>query len=314
MKTAVRIMLLAAWAAAAMLSTSDSSFGQSTTSTRFSQESLDQYYRAAKRTVNHIIDTFNPQMSSEQKRTLEEIDISISYSEDVYHVFAKRHSGTGQKSIEISLGFIITMEAILDAFIIGYGLGRNHEIMDYVKHITELMRENARRRLQGMPQKVVPYFYQFANVSEHDILDAYTWEEFQSHRVMIKVHALAFVLAHELAHHLRNHLDDGSASYEEEQEADEFALDLGVRAGYSPLFGAWPYMFHVSMEEIAQGQIGRRSHPAAVCRAILFLEEGIDIMLRDREFLNYLEESGLKSEWMDNVRAQQQLVVEECDE
>lgn len=316
--TAMRIffrnMLVLVWVASLMLALPNSSYGQSPPTTHFSQELLDQYYRAAKRTVKLIISEFEPHLTPQDRRMLNGIDISISYSEDVNHVFAVRHSATGRRNIQISLGFIITMEAILDAFIIGDALGRIDDTLDYIEEVTRLMQENAVRRSRGYSPRVVPYFHQFAGISEREIFGVFSPEEFQSRRVLTKVDALAFVLAHELAHHFRMHLDVGNATYEDEKEADEFALDLGVKAGYSPLFGAWPYLFYISLEENLQKKILPRSHPAPTCRAMRFLDVGIGAALKDEGFVQYLDENNLKDEWMENVRVQQELVVDDCDQ
>ena len=252
MNTTLRMTMLAVFIANPFLWTPASSLGNSTVATPFPMELLDQYYRASKRTIHYILGEFEPHLTRRQRAMLEDIEISISYNAYVGDVVAIQRQGGAGRSIRMSLGFVITMEAVQDAFIIGNALGRNDDTVEYVYEVTRIMLRNSTRDSRGEALETVPYFHQYARISERELLDVMSAQEFQYLRDLVRLHALGFVVAHELGHHFLNHLEKGGTTVEDEREADVFALELGIKAGYSPLFGAMPYMFFVAMEENSQ--------------------------------------------------------------
>ena len=45
----------------------------------------------------------------------------------------------------------------------------------------------------------------------------------------------------------------------------------------------------------------------------MFLEVGIEQLLEDPDFVRYMEESNQLDAWMSAARAQQELVIEDCE-
>ena len=305
MKTKTRTMIVTAWIASLILATLGFSYGESREP--ISEQLLDEMHRVNKRMLRYIIEDFQPHLSSRQKRIVNETDVSLLYTGDVYRVSAGR-SPSGRRIIQISLGFIVAVETIINAYVIADVLGRD-DATSYTWEFTRLMVENASRRARGLPKLIVPSYPEYANLDKREFDKLISPREFETRSILAKQNAMAFVLAHELAHHFYDH---GTSNPDDEREADDFALELGVKARYLPILGAFPYLFFTSIEENSLGQPAATSHPISGCRAYRFLRTGLETLMQEPDFLDYLNEvPGTREKWTEVAQAFEDLVLEE---
>ena len=277
-----------------------------------SEEMLARYHRAISRTIDDILLKIKPNLTERQRIELRQINIVVSYGENVFGVYARRK---GQyKEIVVTVGFITTMEAIQDAAMIAQRMGYpSRDVLDYVDRVAGLMLGNKELRDRGLPVKRIPFFYEFVRVPDREFQSLIGSANFLNERTLLKVESLAFVIAHELGHHFLGHLGNRRVTLEDELAADEFALDLGVKSGFSPLLAIWPFMFFAYLEDPNSARTEKRTHPKTICRVARFLEVGVKVAMADQEFGRYLDRTGQRRAWIRIQRERQEAIpAREC--
>lgn len=191
---------------------------------------------------------------------------------------AKDH---GQRFILIAGGFVMFQDSQADAATIAYRFHRSDQVLGYVAAAFEGGRQNAARLAVGQaPEPVVLPEEYFAI----DIGDYRQSEDYDRRMAFLRTEGLAMVIGHEIAHHL--HGDIGVSSSDSEQmkqeaRADEYAMRLGIRAGFSPI-AASPLMMAFS-----EGG-GDARHPPPHCRYANYMIVGVHQFRDDAEFAKYL--------------------------
>jgi Zn-dependent protease with chaperone function len=110
-------------------------------------------------------------------------------------------------------------------------------------------------------------------------------DEYQSQMLALRIMSLAFVLGHEIGHHVHRDYTRVSDAKQQKREAkaDQYSLQLMLKAGFSPL-AALPVM-------VFFGEAGSDvQHPPPECRMANFILQGFPAMMADPNFAKYLND------------------------
>jgi hypothetical protein len=289
---------------------------------------LKQYKRAVERTVDQIVADFGPHLRPEHRAMLKLIDIGVTSSGNFDRVFAI--NGRDGRQIKIDVGFVLVMELIQDAVILTYmhGVGDAKTFESYVDRVAEMFIRNSNLYREGKPMNAIPPYVEFVALPATRVQSIYNSPGFQNVRVDYKVETLAVILGHELGHHFLGHLDldalkvrRGSTLTESEKlkesrrreaKADAFGVDLAIKAGYSPMKAAWPFIFFAVLGD--DPDVTARSHPDSGCRAGRVFESGAVAARANPEFLEELRRKGLLTRWEKEVEGELKRLNQTCSD
>jgi len=221
------------------------------------------------RIVNGVLEIFAEVMDPNDRQILQAIDVRIPMDYDITRVVAYRD---GDRVIEVSFGFFGTMVELCDALILSeyyapQDPGIYDKVDEYLKYLNRVIDQNER----SVDQKQhIQHFTEYVGIPAATAAQILGRSETQEISGLLRVAAIAFVLAHEIGHHILGHVDAPpnfvAESRNREVAADRYAAALTMRAGISP-FGALPALAFFS------GAEGDRvdpdaSHPLTYCRVM----------------------------------------------
>lgn len=240
----------------------------------------NRYAKAASNTFHEIIEPRILQvMSPDEKVVLQSIEFKFPAGGGAFDAFAARKHG--QRFILIAGGFVLFQDSLADAATIASRFHRSDQIVGYVAAASEDGRQNvARLRIGEAPEPVISPERYFAI----DIGSYRQSEDYNRRMAFLRTDGLAMIIGHEVAHHLHGDVDVSSSDSEQmerEAKADKYAMELGLRAGFSPIT-ATPLM----MGFIEGGEDA--SHPAPQCRWANYMIVAMHQADNDTGFASYL--------------------------
>ena len=165
-------------------------------------------------------------------------------------------------------------DAALDALIVSSHFGLLDRLLPYLAYATQKGLENGARIAMHQDPIGVPPFAVYAGLDSQMVAVYKRSNEYNRALATGRVTGLAYVLAHEIGHQYDN--DHGRVSDAEQRkreiEADDYALDLCVKAGLDPA-GIVPLM------ALFREGGSDSTHPPPVCRLINFLFHGLPALL-----------------------------------
>lgn len=255
--------------------------------------SLDVIISLTEDRIDSILQGFDPYLTEAQKKMLKQIKINVTYGEEILDVKAENNPGTGQRTITISTGFILTMMRIEHASAIAVVLNRNDATYPFLVEIIKDLVDDDSRRTAGKPRTAPIVFENFVKLSakESELLKDQK-ERVSEMFALASYTSLAFTIAHELSHHfLRQTKLSDHELFKQEMDADAFAIQLLIKSGIDPFLGIAPLTFYLTVLDMAKRGYADLSQVAE--RLLVAVEKGIQMALSDRRFMENLKKQGL---------------------
>lgn len=263
-----------------------------------SKKVREQYRQAATNTVEAVWREVRPVLSAEQKAVLDKVKVHIDPdSWDIYGIVADTEKGT----IEIPLRFVIVQDWV-DSAVVAQQVAKIDStiVMSYASAFSARLRENIIRREKHQRSLPVAEFPAFANISRSDWSRIVNDPGFLPRKDLVKLSSFAFILIHELAHHIEPEL-----GFEvREDKADALAVDIGLRAGFNPMFAYTFFAVFAGIEEAQAAGTAKAGEGTSLCRGLFMFEKGRIAAEHDEGFMAYLREQGMLDAW---VRAQAEI-------
>lgn len=250
----------------------------------------DVQIRQFKKTVGRVMAQFRPHLSPEERRIVDEIEVQVA--DAVTPVLASAEKEGDRRWIILSLGLVKSIELVQDAatLITFSETGSSDDFIRYARTLAEQYRRTIRSNGNGLAFADLPRYVDYKGLTESDVWALYRSPYYQQYRANAKIETVALVLAHEIGHHVLHHLSPenraprdapkrvtAARTHQREVEADDFAISLATRSGYSLMFGGWYLYFFAVLGEEPDPDL--RKHPLAVCRFLRVQRQGIKNML-----------------------------------
>jgi hypothetical protein len=161
-------------------------------------------------------------------------------TDDTINCFAGQEAD-GTRVVYVGLGFSRALAMFIDAELLAKELNNPAKGQQYIDYIRTRWKENLDRGRRGLDPVFVQSPYEYFHVSDQMVHKI----ELNSNRLYSG--ALAFAVAHEMGHQIRKH-DVRSPVHplEEEEAADNWAMETMITAGMPPTAGIMTMTFYSS--------------------------------------------------------------------
>jgi hypothetical protein len=203
-----------------------------------------------------------------------------------FYGLAQAWEPAGDPVVEISVGFIRSIQMALDALTIELAFARPGFLKTYAAYVARGLARNAALATRGQPLGFIKAPGDFAELSDAEIrrLDG---EVLTRQRGREGGGALAFVLAHEVGHVVQGHIAQVNLTLSQrvanEEQADKWAVDLLLSRGMMPIGGILPLTFGHLMEKSGYVSQAVRDHPPTLGRIRKIYVATLDALPRFRE-------------------------------
>lgn len=207
----------------------------------------------------HFIRKSRPEV---ERSRLDDIRVRVLVSSDETKVRAYLESGFEQ--IDITLGFRVAMEHLIDAW-----LSLPPKLaMEYAVYYADIARQNEKLKLGDVPT-VVKAPLEWAGRSKEEIA-AHIKSIKTPQRDILLTGVVTFVLAHEMAHHVLDHSKKPAVSFADSQDreiaADKWASDTMIGGQTAPFLGCFAFLYFAALDLDALKHEEERYHPADIRR------------------------------------------------
>lgn len=238
------------------------------------QAQLEALWNKSKSDVAKLVPVLFARVSPADVEQVRAIEFNVTRDEHPGIAFA--WVPATQPEVTISVGFILAMERMMEAAAIESHFDRPGFMIQYVEYVAKRQTENERLFRAGKQGRFIQAPAEFARLSKRDIErldeDPMIRREFNGSYES----ALAFVLSHEVAHHVLHHVGrhDGDVrlSRAMETEADAWAIENTIRAGFVPLGAVFALLYEYLTSEQGLRIERQRDHPVAIGRIRKLIE------------------------------------------
>jgi len=260
---------------------------------RITEAQIDSLGRSYLHMAQFAMKAFKGVSSAQERILLDKIKILVGRNEqNIFAVYATRNGNT--PIISISIDFIIVSYSVDAAFVYEYdhqartGQPANLDrIQAYLDYLADIYRSGA-----GWFRSYLDWI----GLTDDEVIAAreqMNKNEFGN--AGFSFVSLAFVLGHEIGHHVLGHIGQ-KIGEREEAAADEFSMNLIIKAGYDLSMASGPFLLFDAINP--HGTIPRvaRTHPEALCRwqKLLFVTWGH--LKKDPDFLAKMKAEGREKE------------------
>lgn len=193
--------------------------------------------------------------------------------------FSDINAWAGTKHIKMPIGFLITLNQLVDSQLIGYAEPSKYKLTtNYVQYIVDNY-----VAAQGGSPKAMQSFPQFARIPSQRVQEITSAPGYGDRKASFITDALSMILGHELGHILLHHKGykgiNPEEAREQESAADKFGYELAEKAGFQPMAALFTvFMVFATMEGGAVVADSSATHPAALCRISVLMQNELERM------------------------------------
>lgn len=248
----------------------------------------------------------SPVLTPEERRIMDSVAVEIPADENAFSVAAEDEAG--ERKIFISPGIVAFLGFLSDAMLIDNMLGFKGCLDDYLTYFLKRLFENSERAKWKKPLVLIQPPYVFG-LEGGNGCTGFTPKAADDNPRFVRVrenilnNSVYLMFLHELAHHVYGVARMRDAPLAErrklELEADVWAVKKMALSGVSPLTAMPFWLFAMAVNGGSPEQEAASTHPLGTRRFLMVVK---DALLHDKALLRYLERTGRKEAFLEEMR------------
>ena len=225
----------------------------------------DVYFKIVEAIVEFSRRDMRPHIDADKLGLFDSIRVEIARTDQDFFR-ARAVIENGESKVIFSAGFLLALRGLDDAT--GYFLIHDLDAFGpYIEYYAKYIRyADAQIKLQKMPLRY-KHFCDYPPGRKQACAKKVATDLVERSQVAVKYYTIAFILAHELGHHLLGHVKKRSGdTYEREKAADEFAMQLFVKANMPWEASIGTFFVMAFLNDKVPFAPNAKKHPHPFCR------------------------------------------------
>lgn len=196
------------------------------------------------------------------------LKVEVMDDDAPYNVGVKIDAG-GSITVRLSLGYLTTHDAALDAVGLSAVLGRPRDLRQYLLYQLQVARANYWYRAEGEDPRHAMTFAEYVRLDPEMVRATFARRDWRGSRARVEVESLGWAIAYLLIRADARLGGTPSFSLSEDSRA---AARLAAASGWFPVP---PFATALQLADIARGPAAAWDELALLCRTALLLEGGV---------------------------------------